>query len=70
VGRYKNPYVVEVKYVSNLEWQDKRLQGVKLFLKKHPNIKSLTIVTRDTQKRFKEDKIDVQMIPLWKMLLS
>jgi len=70
VGRYKTPQIVEVKYVSNLEWQDKRLQGVKLFLRKHPNIKSLTIVTRDTQKRFKEDKIDVQMIPLWKMLLS
>ena len=70
VGRYKTPQIVEVKYVSNLEWQDKRLQGVKLFLRKHPNIKSLTIVTKDTQRRFKEDKIDIQMIPLWKMLLS
>ncbi len=70
VDRYKKPYVVESKYFSNLEWHDKRLTGLKLFFKKHPDIKKGVIVTKDKEKRFKDSNKEIELIPLWKFLLS
>lgn len=70
VGRHKKPYVLEVKYVSNLEWQDKRLSGLKLFFKNHPEVKKGIIVTKDKEERFRDNGVDIEMIPLWKFLLS
>jgi len=68
LGDFNNPMPVEVKYVSNFDWQDKRYKGIKLFLRRFPQTKEILIVSKDVETELKEDSVVVRIIPLWKFL--
>lgn len=70
MGSFKTPDAVEVKYDSHFDWQDKRFKGVKLFLRRYPAAKSVTIVTKNAAKTMKNDGINIEIIPAWKYLTS
>jgi predicted AAA+ superfamily ATPase len=70
IGSNKNPYPIEVKYTADFDWHSKKYAGVKLFLHRYPQTKKVSIITKSTESRFKENKITVQTIPLWKFLLQ
>lgn len=70
LGNLRNPLPVEVKYVSHLDWKDKRLAGVNLFLNRFPRTKELWIISKDLESEKKERGVRMKIIPLWKFLLS
>lgn len=69
-GTTGKPCPVEVKYVSSFDWSDRRFSGVKLFLRRFPNIKRVLLITRNVETKLKADSTDISVVPLWKFLLS
>ena len=67
-GSVGDPMPVEVKYVSELEWGDKRFAGVRLFLRRFPRTRHALLVTRSVDKEFKAGDVTIKAIPLWKFL--
>lgn len=70
VGGFKLPQPIEVKYSSNINWQDKRLDGIRLFLKRYPRVKKVLIITKDSDFEIKSGKIVIKATPLWRLLLA
>ena len=70
VGDYGNPLPIEVKYVDDLGLDDKRLMGLKLFLKKFPKIKRAKVITKSVEKKENFQGTEIEMIPLWQFLLN
>jgi len=68
VGDFKNPIPVEVKYISEFNWQDKRFSGIKLFLRRFPGIKEALIISKDVETEINERGTVIKVIPLWKFL--
>lgn len=69
-GAYQDPLPVEVKYVEDLGMDDKRLLGLKLFLKRFPDVKKARIVTKSVARKVRFRDVEVEMIPLWQFLLN
>ncbi len=69
-GNFTSPKAIEVKYDSRFDWQDKRFRGVKLFLKRYPQTKKITIITKDVEETIQDNKVTISIIPAWKYLLS
>ncbi len=69
-GDFEDPLPVEVKYVEDLGMDDKRLLGLKLFLKRFPDVKKAVIVTKSVEKREQFRGVEIEMIPLWRFLLN
>lgn len=69
-GTHQNLLPVEVKYVENLKMDDKRLSGLKLFLKKFPDVRMAKIVTKNIEGVEHFQKTEIEMIPLWQFLLE
>jgi predicted AAA+ superfamily ATPase len=67
-GPFTTPRAVEAKYLSRLEWEDKRLAGVKLFLKRYPAAKHVTVVSKDAEARWRKGHVTVELIPAWTFL--
>lgn len=67
---FQSPQAIEVKYVTELEWHDKRLTGVRLFLRRYPQTKEVIIITKNVDKKIKGDKVAISMIPAWKYLMQ
>jgi hypothetical protein len=67
-GEPKNPMPIEVKYISQFDWQDKRFSGLRLFLHRFPRTKKIVIVSKDVQERTRIGKASLKIIPLWKFL--
>lgn len=70
VGDYENPLPVEVKYVDDLKFEDKRLMGLRFFLKKFTKIKRARVITRSVEKKEDFQGTEIEMIPLWQFLLT
>lgn len=70
VGGPESPLPVEIKYVEELSLEDKRLAGLKLFLKKHPQVKKVKVVTKNLERKEDLSGIEIEMVPLWQFLLS
>lgn len=70
IGGFKSPQPIEVKYSSNINWEDKRLDGIRLLLDRYDNVKNILIITKDTEFKSKINKVAIQAIPLWKLLLT
>ena len=68
-GPYQDPQPVEAKYVEDLEIDDKRLLGLKLFLKRFPNVKKARIVTKNVARKERFRDVEIELIPLWQFLL-
>ena len=69
-GTHRDPLPVEVKYVEDLEIDDKRLSGLKLFLRKFPEVQKAKIVTQSVEKRARFRDVEIEMVPLWQFLLD
>jgi predicted AAA+ superfamily ATPase len=68
-GVYKSPLPVEVKYVAELDWKDKRISGLRLFLRRFRKTKRAVLVTRNFEGETTLDAASVIAVPLWKFLL-
>ncbi len=68
-GKPGSPEVVESKYDDSFEWEGRRLRGARLFLRRFPGCRKLTVVTRDATDRLEIDGTEISAIPLWKYLL-
>lgn len=65
----QSPHAIEVKYVTKLDWNDKRLTGVKLFLRRYPQTREVTIITKSVDKRIEDEKAAISMVTAWKYLI-
>ncbi len=61
---------IESKYISVINFSEKRWSGLKLFLKKHPKIATAYIITKDLAQTFDFEKTQIIAIPLWRFLLD
>ncbi|MFH1562662.1 MAG: ATP-binding protein [Nitrospirota bacterium] len=68
LGDFNEPMPVEVKYISNFDWQDKGYGGIRLFLRRFPQTKEVLIISKDVEMELQEDSVVVRIIPLWKFL--
>ncbi|MBU0600579.1 ATP-binding protein [bacterium] len=68
LGDFNYPMPVEVKYISNFDWQDKGYKGIRLFLRRFPQTKEVLIISKDVETELKENSVVVRIIPLWKFL--
>jgi len=68
-GEPGRPTVVESKYHDSFEWEDRRLRGARLFLRRFPGCRNLTVVTRDAAGKLKKGGTEIVAVPLWKYLL-
>lgn len=69
-GTYKSPVPIEAKYVDSLDWKDKRLSGLRLFLRRFPETKRMLLVTKNFEGETVLDAASVTALPLWKFLLK
>lgn len=69
VGSFEKPLPVEVKYVDRLTMDDKRLAGLKLFLKRFPGVEKAVIVTKSVEGKEQFRGTEIEFIPLWQFLL-
>jgi len=70
LGDFKNPLPVEVKYISDFDWQDRRFSGVKLFLRRFPRTKKVLIISKDINTETTRKDVIIKVIPTWKFLLT
>ncbi|HAW60292.1 MAG TPA: hypothetical protein DCW86_02320 [Actinobacteria bacterium] len=70
LGSIERPLPVEVKYDSDLDWQNRRFSGLKIFLKEFPQTKEAIVVSKSGHIEFQEKPAIIKAIPLWKFLLD
>ncbi len=68
-GPSETPQAVEVKYEDTFDWADRRYGGVRLFLRRFPKCRRVTIVTRDAVGAVNVGETEVTALPLWRYLL-
>lgn len=68
-GSYRVPMAVEVKYEDAFSWEDRRYDSVRLFLKRFPTCRKVTVVTRDAAGEVEAGPAKITAIPLWRYLL-
>lgn len=68
LGTPSAPCPIEVKYVSVLDWDDRRFAGMRLFFKQYPHTRTALIVTKNTEREFTVGQTRIQAVPLWKFL--
>jgi len=69
-GSPRAPKAVEVKYEDTFRWEDRRFDGVRLFLRRFPACREVTVVTRDATGEAEDGGVRVRAIPLWRYLLG
>lgn len=67
-GDFKSPNAVEVKYDSKFDWQHKKFAGAKLFIKRYPRTKELTIISKSVEQAIEVNGLSISVIPAWKYL--
>jgi predicted AAA+ superfamily ATPase len=70
LGTAKKPLPTEVKFISSLDWTERRFSGIKLFLRRYPETKEVLLITRDVDKEFEHGPAVIRAVPLWRFLLS
>lgn len=70
VGSVQQPAAIEVKYDNEFDWSDRRLHGVRLFLRRFPACREVTVVTRDAAAELQVGDTRVAALPLWRYLLQ
>ncbi len=69
-GSPKNPFPIEVKYLSSFEWKDRRFSGLRLFLKRHPQTKRALVISKNVEAEILTDFTEIRVVPLWRFLLN
>ena len=69
-GTRENPLPVEVKYLADFDWQDKRYAGLRLFLGRFPATKKALVITKNVRRVLEVNGVKVHIVPLWKFLLD
>ena len=67
--RHRNALRVRRFRRSAFDWQGRPFNGVRLFLKRFPACRSVTVVTRDAAGEADVNGARVEATPLWKYLL-
>lgn len=70
LGNAGNPLPVEVKYLSDFDWTERRFFGMKLFLRRFPKTRKALILTRNVERELKVNETEIMVLPLWRFLLS
>ena len=70
IGSYNSPLPVEAKYVDAIDWNDRRLSGLRLFLRRFPGTKQMVLVTKNFEGETKIAEASIIAVPLWKFLLN
>ncbi len=70
VGSVADPVPIEVKYITTFDWNDRRFDGVRLFLNRFPNVKNILLITKRVELTTAVNNIAVHVVPLWKFLWS
>ncbi|MBW2027843.1 MAG: ATP-binding protein [Deltaproteobacteria bacterium] len=68
-GDARRPFPIEAKYASQIEWGDRRLAGLKLFLRRFPQTRKGLVITRGEQKEVKVNKTEISFVPAWRFFL-
>lgn len=68
VGSVADPVPIEVKYMTTFDWKDKRFDGVRLFLRRFPNVKNILLITKSIELTTSVNNVIVHVVPLWKFL--
>ena len=63
----EGPVAVESKYLDELDENDTRLAGLRIFVNKNSPVRAY-VVTRSVEKEFKIGATEIKVIPLWKVL--
>lgn len=69
MGSHNAPTAVEVKYLDSFNWEDRRFDGVRLFLRRFPSSHRVTVVTRDAAGQVEVGHAKVTAVPMWRYLL-
>ena len=69
-GTVGDPVPIEVKYMATFDWKDKRFDGVRLFLKRFPNVRNVLLITKSVELTTPVNNVAVHAVPLWKFLWS
>jgi predicted AAA+ superfamily ATPase len=69
-GSVENPVPIEVKYVSEFDWKDKRYNGVRLFLRRFPAAKKALLISKSVETGMTVGDVELHVVPLWKFLLN
>ncbi len=70
VGSVADPLPIEVKYVTNFDWKDRRFDGIRLFLNRFPKAKNVLLITKSVDTTTTVDNVSLSVVPLWKFLLD
>jgi len=70
IGSAGDPAPIEVKYVTSLDWKDRRFDGVRLLLNRFPGVRSILLVTKSVELTTSINNVAVHVVPLWKFLWS
>jgi predicted AAA+ superfamily ATPase len=70
IGSVAEPVPIEVKYMTTFDWNDRRFDGVRLFLNRFPNVKNILLITKSVELTTSVNNIAVHVVPLWKFLLK
>lgn len=69
-GKQGSPLPIEVKYMSTIDLTDKRFSGIKLFLRRFPKTRKVLVISKNIEAHQTLDKAVIDVVPLWKFLLS
>jgi len=69
IGGFRSPLIVEVKYDSDIVWQDKKFNVIRSLLNHKPDIKKVLIITKDVEFDIRFSRATIKAIPLWRFLL-
>jgi hypothetical protein len=68
-GSFKLPTATEVKYESKFDWKDKKFMGVRLFIRRYPSVREVTIVSKNVMQTLKDGKLKISVVPAWEYVL-
>lgn len=69
-GNPTSPEPIEVKYADSLDAADRRLGGLRLFVRRYPHAKTLRVVSHTQADTFPLNGCKTEVGPLWKFLLG
>jgi len=67
-GSQDEPSPIEVKYITAFDWNEKRFDGIRLFLTRFPATRGVLVVTKSIELRTSVNGVLVNVVPLWKAL--
>jgi predicted AAA+ superfamily ATPase len=70
IGSRSRPVPIDVRYDDIPNGADWPYQGVRAFISRHPRTRKAVVITKDVEDSLKIEQAAVEVIPLWKALLT